>query len=195
MSRFLTIFIYVPLLFTPNVGSSQTPAVLREGQRVRVAYRCKVAHDHVIECRENRSPRLDTGHLQSLDSDTLRIREAGSDAELAIPTVSIAELWVLEGRKGNFWNGAGIGLVAGALVGGIIGSKQEFCIFDCSAPSGGSPLTLVGVIVGAPAGALLGGIVGSQIRSDRWRQLPVNHLGMTFDPRLGTIGLRVSVAF
>jgi len=188
MSRF-PIWIFVPVLFASKIAAAQTPGTLVEGQRVRVAFRCKLAGDQVIECRERRSPRIVTGHLQAVAGDTLRIRAQSSGAELAIPTASVAQGWVVEGRKGNFWAGAGIGLLAGALIGGVIGSTQELCIFECS------PATLFGVIIGAPAGALLGGAVGSQIQSDRWRPLSVNRLGLGVQPRLGAIGLRVSVAF
>jgi len=188
MSRF-PIWIFVPVLFASKIAAAQTPGTLVEGQRVRVAFRCKLAGDQVIECRERRSPRIVTGHLQAVAGDTLRIRAQSSGAELAIPTASVAQVWVVEGRKGNFWAGAGIGLLAGALIGGVIGSIQELCIFECS------PATLFGVIIGAPAGALLGGAVGSQIQSDRWRPLSVNRLGLGVQPRLGAIGLRVSVAF
>jgi hypothetical protein len=71
--------------------------------------------------------------------DTLRIRAQSGGVELAIPTASIAQVWVVEGRKGNFWAGAGIGLLAGAMIGGVIGSTQEFCLLECS------PATLFGV--------------------------------------------------
>lgn len=189
MSRFL-MSIFLPVLFAPHAGSAQTPAALVEGQRVRVAYRCKVVRVQVIQCRKSRSPRVDTGHVQSLDRDTLRIRGQSSDVDLAIPRASIAQLWVVDGRKGNFWAGAQIGLVAGALIGGVVGATQEFCLIG-----GCTPATFFGVIIGAPVGAVVGGAVGSRIQSDRWRPLPVNGLGMSVQPRPGAIGLRVSVAF
>ena len=188
MSRF-PIWILVPVLFASKMAAAQTPGTLVEGQRIRVAFRCKLTRDQVIECRERRSPRIVTGHVEAVAGDTLRIRAQSSGAELAIPTTSVDQVWVVEGRKGNFWGGAGIGLLAGALIGGVIGSTQEFCIFDCS------PATFFGVIIGAPAGALLGGVVGSQIHSDRWRPRSVNRLSMSVQPRLRAIGLKVSVAF
>lgn len=188
MSRFL-MSMFVPVLFAPNAGLGQTPAALVEGQHVRVAYRCKVARAQVIQCRMSRSPRVDTGRIHSVDGDTLRIRRQSSDADLAIPRVAIAQLWVVEGKKGNFWAGAGIGLVAGAVIGGAIGSTQEFCVLTCSSA------TFFGVIIGAPVGGLLGGAVGSQIQSDRWRPLPVSDLGVSVQPRPSAVGLRVSLAF
>jgi hypothetical protein len=188
MSRFL-IWIFVPVLFASKIAAAQTPGTLVEGQRVRVAFRCKLAGDQVIECRERRSPRIVTGHLQAVAGDTLRIRAQSSGAELAIPTASVAQVWEVEGSKGNFWAGAGIGLFAGALIGGVIGSTQELCILNCV------PATGFGGIIGAPAGFLLGGVVGAVIRSDRWRAVPGNDHRVSVAPRLDAIGLNVSVAF
>lgn len=187
MSRF-PIWIFVPLLFASTVAA-QTPGTPMEGQRVRVAFRCKLVHDQVTGCREHRSPRIVTGLFQSSAGDTLRLRAESSGADLAIPSASVAQLWVVEGKKGNFWNGAGIGLIAGAVIGGVIGSTQEFCILDCS------PATFFGVIIGEPAGALLGGAVGSAIQSDRWREVPRDDLRVSVVPRPDAIGLRVSIAF
>lgn len=191
MSRFLTL-IFLIVLCTPSPGPAQTP-VLAWGQRVRVAYRCKLARDQVTECRESRSPRRNTGYVQSVDADTLRMRAEESDAELAIPSSSIAQLWVVEGRKGNFWTGFGIGLLAGGVIGGAIGSTEEFCIMswgDC-----GQAATGIGVVIGAPAGALLGGVVGLLIRSDRWEEVPLDGLRVGVVPQHDGLGIGVSVSF
>ena len=187
MSRFSP-WILLPLLCTTNIAA-QIPWTLLEGQRVRVALRCDVAPDPKIECREHRSPQMVTGYLQALAGDTLLIRAKSSDPSLAIPAASVAQLWVVDGKKGNFWKGAGIGLLAGALIGGVIGSTQEFCLLDCG------PATAIGVVVGAPAGLLLGGVLGAVVQSDRWRALLGNDRGVSVAPRLDVIGLTVSVAF
>lgn len=192
MSRYLMRSIVLLLLLAPNLGVAQTPGTLVEGQRVRVAFRCKLARDQVVECRDSGPPRVVTGHLQGLTSDTLRLRAQSSEAELAIPTSSVAQLWLADGRRRHFWAGAGIGFLAGAVIGGVIGSTQDFCFpfeFSCS------PATLLGVITYAPLGFLLGGVVGASVQSDRWRPLPVNCLGMSVEPRLNAIGLTVAVVF
>jgi len=191
MSRFLT-SIFLIVLCMPSSGLAQTP-VPEWGQRVRVAYRCKLARGQVTECRENRSPRRSTGFVQSVDTDTLRMRAESSDAELAIPRSSIAHLWAVEGRKGNFWTGAGIGLLAGGLIGGAIGSTEEFCIMswgDC-----GQAATGIGVLIGAPAGFLLGGVVGLLIKSDRWEEVPHDGLRVGVVPHHDGLGIGASLSF
>jgi hypothetical protein len=117
------------------------------------------------------------------------VRGRSTDTELAIPTAFVDHVWVVDGKKGNFWAGAGIGLLAGAAIGGVIGSTQEFCILGCS------PATEIGFILGAPAGFLVGGLVGTLIQSDRWRAVGIGGVHTSLEPRLDGIGLRVSVGF
>jgi len=187
MSRFL-ISILLPLLFAPNLGVAQTPRALVEGQRIRVAVRCKLAREQVTECHDSRPPRVITGRFQSVVDDTLRLRAQSNEAEVTIPMRSVAQLWVVDGTRGHFWVGAGIGLLAGAVIGGVLGSKEEFCITSCTSATG------FGVLIGAPLGFLLGGDLGKRIRSDRWRSLPLDDLSVSVGLRLNAIGLRVSVA-
>jgi len=177
--------------FGTNVAQAQTPGTPVEGQRVRVVHGCEIARDQPIECRERRSLRVETGQFRALDGDTLRMRAQSTDAEVAIPTAYVTQVWVADGSRTHFWAGAGIGSLAGALIGGVIGSTQQ--------PAEGltchSPATACGVALGAPAGFLLGGLIGALIKSDRWRPVPVSHLRMSLEPQLDAPGLKVSVAF
>ncbi len=129
----------------------------------------------------------------ALDGDTLRMRAQSTDAEVAIPTAYVTQVWVADGSRTHFWAGAGIGSLAGALIGGVIGWGQH------SADGGwGWSLTCntaCGVALGAADGFLLGGVVGALIKSDRWRPVPVSHLRLSLEPQLDALGLKVSVAF
>lgn len=187
-------WIFLPLLFAQNVATAQTPGTLVEGQRVRVAHRCRVTRDQLIACNERWSPRMTTGQLRTLDGDTLRISTQSTDAELVVPSAYVDRMWVVDGRRSRFWTGAGIGLLAGAVIGGAIGSTQELCIPFCDLDSP-DPATGLGVIIGAPAGFLIGGVVGAVIRSDRWRAVSVNDHRISVEPRPDALGLRLSVAF
>jgi hypothetical protein len=186
-------WIFLPLLFVQNVATAQTPETLVEGQRVRVAHRCRITRDQPIECSERRSPRMTTGQLRTLDGDSLRISTQSTDTGLVIPTAYVDRLLVVDGRRSRFWTGAGIGLLAGAAIGGVIGSTQEWCLIsfgDCDDPATG-----LGVIIGAPAGFLIGGVVGAVIRSDRWRAVSVNDHRISVEPRPDALGLQLSVGF
>ena len=172
----------------PTMGMAQGSMTPLEGQQIRVAHRCKNLPDNVFECRRRHSPRVESGYLQALDRDTIRLLVRSRSTELAIPTGSIDQVWVVDGMKGNFWSGAGFGLLGGALIGGLLGSTQEFCVLDCS------QATPLGVILGAPVGFLLGGIIGAQVHSDRWREIRVGPR-VSVAPRLDRLGLSLSVAF
>jgi len=105
-------------------------------------------------------------------NDTLRFSQTGQN--FTIPIESIVQLRKIEG-KSNFRKGAVIGLVAGGLIGGVVGVAT----FD----SGDSPreieeaVTVLGSISRGRAGAILGGlggliaggVIGSQFKSERVR--------------------------
>ena len=188
MSR-VTCWLFLAVVLATNAGTAQAPAPPVVGERVRVAYRCHVVPDRAPGCRERDPARMATGRLEGLDGNSLRIRAEPHQEELVIPTASLAELWVVQGTRGHARTGAGLGLMGGALLGGIIGSTQEFCTFSCS------PATAIGILVGAPAGLLLGAVVGAALRSDRWRSVSIKDRRIQVEPRLGGIGLRVSVSF
>lgn len=192
MSRF-PLWMWLLVTFGTNVAQAQTPGTPVEGQRVRVAHGCLIARDQPIECRERRSQRVETGQFRALDGDTLRMHAQSTDAEVAIPTAYVTQVWVADGSRTHFWAGAGIGSLAGALIGGVIGSTQHPAddgwgwTLNCT--------TACGVALGALDGFLLGGVVGALIKSDRWRPVPVSHLRVSLEPQLDALGLKVSVAF
>jgi len=194
MSRF-PLWMWLLVTFGTNVAQAQTPGAPVEGQRVRVAHGCDIARDQPIECRERRSLRVETGQFRAFDGDTLRMRAQSTDAEVAIPTAYVTQVWVADGSRTHFWAGAGIGSLAGALIGGVIGSTQHPAEGGWGSLTCPSPATACGVALGAPAGFLLGGVVGALIKSDRWRPVPVSHLRMSLEPQLDALGLKVSVAF
>jgi hypothetical protein len=185
----------VSLLMAPSLTAAQTAGLLVKGQQVRVVSRCEVTRDSVARC-----PAPGTlwpnewsysGQLEALDTDTLHIRIRSNGAAFAIPTASIAHLAYADGTRGNTLRGAGIGLLGGALLGGVIGSTQSLeGSFFFNEGQG----TLVGVILGAPAGLLVGGVIGALIRSDRWRTVRlVDRIRVA--PRLDALGFTLKVTF
>lgn len=108
--------------------------------------------------------------LQRLQGDSLAISFAISDTTLMkwISVESIVELRKV--KKSKFWKGAGIGFVAGAAVGALIGrasyEEPEPTPGDWNLDFGPGFNTSVGGILGAPVGFLLGGIIGSSAGKD-----------------------------
>ena len=169
-----------------NLCSAQAAVGLVEGQRVRLGVRCIVSHDKVSDCRHSRIPAVIDGVLTSQPGDSVRVRS--DHAELVIPKSAVAQAWVVDGKRGQFGEGAGIGLVGGAVLGAAVGSKQEICfLLSCS------PATAEGAVGGAFLGLLLGGLIGSQIHTDNWRE--IDHIKLSVSPRQRGVGVGMSFAF
>ena len=95
--------------------------------------------------------------------DTLRFSQTGRN--FTIPITSIVQLRKKE-RKSRFWKGAGIGLVAGAIIGGVVGVAT----YDSGVTGEfAEAVTVLGPIARGRTGAILGGlggmIVGGAIQS------------------------------
>jgi len=194
MSRLFTAGL-LPLLLAPSLSVAQTPDSLVRGQRVRVVAQCKVASNLALDCRAGHPPWTYTGQLEALHRDSLHIRAQADSAVLVVPRASIAHLYVVDGTRTHFWKGAGIGLLGGALIGGLIGSTTEFCIDECTTAEAQKEAIAVGVIFGAPAGFLLGGVIGALTRSERWRLVSINDHRISVAPRLSPRGFTVNVGF
>ena len=117
------------------------------------------------------------GRVVAVSADSLTLHRDGAKAPSAIPFASITRLEVSRGRHPSGWRGAGIGLVAGAAVGTIVGvaTYQEKrgdcylfvgCTADYREAKGISPSG--GAILGAAGGMIVGTIVGRMVRSERW---------------------------
>jgi len=132
---------------------------------------------------------------RALDGSNLHIREKSNNPALVIPATSIPRLSSGVGTRGHFWAGAGIGLLGGALLGGLIGSTTEFCLDSCTPDEARSGAIKAGIILGAPAGFLLGGVIGALIRSDRPSSASFNAHRISVGPRLGAPGFTVDVRF
>ena len=123
------------------------------------------------------------------------IRAQSSIAAFVIPTTSVTRLSSGAGTRGHFWAGAGIGLLGGALIGGLIGSTTELCFDSCTDAEARSGAIKAGVVLGASAGFLLGGVIGALIRSDRSSSASFNDHRISVGPLLGAPGFTVNVRF
>ena len=180
--------ICLAVVLVPASAAAQAPPLPTPGQPVRIAHHCNVDHGRLVDCRHDRSPRVVEGRLRAVDGDTVRVRT--SDGVLAIPAAFVGRTWVVDGTKGSFWAGAGIGLVLGAAVGAAVGSRLEICgLTTCS------PATGYGVMVGLPAGFLIGGVIGAAVKSDGWREVGLSSPGVSLVPRPDGIGASVSIGF
>jgi hypothetical protein len=105
-----------------------------------------------------------TGTVLRLTPDTLGVALGGGSTLLNLPTSRLASLEVSEGRERgqSAWRGAGIGLVAGSLI-GAVSMRGEGTPGDVGA--------LVGLMVGGLLGAGSGIVVGAITAPERWRRV------------------------
>ena len=174
--------ILVALSAMPSVAGAQSPApvpsvVLAPGARVRVT---TPATGRVV------------GTVVSTEDDSLRVALAGGSA-LVVPRSTLSGLELSAGRKGQGWRGAGIGLLVGAGIGGVIGFatyRRSECYdnpvegFFCDLVNQTSRSVTVSsdAALGGLAGAIVGALVGQASGREQW--VPVT---------LGGTGVRVGV--
>ncbi len=182
--RHATILVAV-LAFVP-LASATAQVPVRPGARVRVTGRfCQPVYSNcVLGWPERR-----VGTFVAWKSDSLVVQSNGDTLQVAL--MNVTRLDVYMGRKGH----AGTGAVVGGLVVGVplaILLAASCDGFICTPASGAA----VGLLVVSAVGAFVGAIVGAPINTDRWEEVPLDQLRVSFVPqRDGRFGLGLSVRF
>lgn len=102
---------------------------------------------------------------------------------------SVRRLEVSAGRKSHWLTGAGIGLLVGAGVGAIAASGSDGC-GNIGPLDASCTLAIAGV--GGAIGTPLGALVGAMVRTDRWRVVPLGHVGFRVEtPSYGSFKIAV----
>ena len=173
----LNALLLTALAIAPNgMIASQNPAAISSGDRVRVT-----------------TPSLSggpfVGTVGTLDNDSLVVQGAGDPRRLALGSVTHLEL--SRGLKSNARRGAGIGFLLGAGVGAAIGSGCDTYSLGFTK---GQCIAGAAIILGV-GGGLAGGITGALIRTERWAEVSLDRLRMSFTPHTGGLRLNASLLF
>lgn len=132
-----------------------------------------------VEIGPEDSSRTLIGRLTEWGSDTIALGVPGG-AALRIATGAVTRVDVSRGKgvvASHVLVGAGIGFVAGALVGGAVGSSG-------SSESWIAPLqTVGGMITGALVGGAGGAIVGMAVPGEKWRRVSLERPAVSVVPR------------
>lgn len=109
-----------------------------------------------------------TGNVLRLGSDTLAVAVSDGRVLLQLPTSRLSSLEVSEGRDrfGGAWKGAGVGLIAGGLLGAATLGR------DGQADLG----ELAGFFAGGVLGGGFGAVIGAIVAPERWRRFPLSDL-------------------
>jgi hypothetical protein len=143
------------------------------------------------------------GTLVGVDDSSVTLSLSGKKEAVRLEKSAITQIEISR-RRGNRGKAIGLGLLAGAVVGGAIGLAGEQ---DCAPqPSGGNDFTLfsslcedlngtstaAGVIVGAPVGALIGLALS---HGERWESTSSDGLRLAIAPMKGGAAVRLSFRF
>jgi hypothetical protein len=127
--------------------------------------------------------------FEAFQGDTLVVT---ADSTMHCPFTFLTRLDVYQGQKSNLLLSMGIGFVAGAGLGALVGASM-----DCEKAgfSDEASCTGLGAAGGAAVGLLVGTTAGLLIKSDRWEEVPLDQLRVSVVPQRGGFRLGLSVAF
>ena len=188
MRRTFMSFITVTLL-VPFVGlSAQQPPPLEPGARVRVTPQWPN-----LVTPNNRA----VGTVAAIRGDTVFLeREGFAPFEFALS--SVTRLEVSRGRHSGAFQGALTGAKVTGIIGLLVGlGWTMYCLdetsFSCmEKPALAIPATAIPF---AATGALLGALIGAFSTTDRWEEVPLDRLRLSFAPKRDGFAVGMRIAF
>jgi hypothetical protein len=112
-----------------------------------------------------------SGTLESVSPEAIVVRPRGAPATpITLKLSKIERAEVVRGKRSHWPEGAGIGFVTGAVLGGIAGYALSCDDYNASC-NGGTALA-GGLVVGVATGGL-GALVGLAFKTDRWVKVPL----------------------
>ncbi len=174
----------------PSVAGLARRGLLAPGARVRL---------YASQTADGRYGRF-VGQIVSRVPDSLTLKPE-DDLPVVVPVASITRLEVSRGRRSNWAEGAGIGLLVGAATGAIIGlasGDDPPCPrsgWFCSRWTAGTKAGALAVVFGG-VGGVIGLIIGASTTTERWVEVPLDRLRVSFAPqRDGRFALGLSMRF
>ncbi len=177
-------FLVAVLAVTPLTRvTAQEPPPVKVGDRVRVSHDCTYRGTQ-RRCQEDR------GTLDAVKADSIVLSAEKDQSRMVILIASVTRLRVVRGQKSHWAAGVGIGFLTGFTTGAVLAAQEPG---GCSESQG---CTIpFGLFFGA-GGALIGGVIGALIKSDRWEEVPLDQLRVSFAPqRDGRFAFGLSVRF
>jgi hypothetical protein len=140
--------------------------------------------------------------VEGFDGTVLTVR---ADSTIRMPVHLIGRLDRYAGRHNRRWRGAAFGAAGGAVIGGVVGylacENYEVTLAgggtgNCFDSRDGGQLALWGPLgIGVVAGPLLGFLIGTRIVTDRWEEVPLEHLRVGVAPQRDGVGVGVQLRF
>ncbi len=150
----------IALLLSPTLAWSQDPPAIVPGSRIRIT-----------ELEAGKSKRR-SGTVVTAGADTVVLRFDGSGATGTFSLARISGLEASRGRKGHVAVGVGLGFLAGAGTGALVGAlacKNQGCL--SGSDDLGGAVTALSAGIGGVVGMLVGGLIGAH-KTDMWEAVP-----------------------
>jgi hypothetical protein len=161
--RFGTKLIFAfAILMSGSALSAQTPRQLEVSSRVRIT---QIVGAPIL------------GQVLNPGGESISLLESRTGIQISVARSNIYRMQMkVKGKRGpGAIKGGMLGLVGGALVGGLLGaasyrpSSESICIMACST---GESAAMGATVLGA-GGLLLGLVIGASAGGDRWVDVPV----------------------
>jgi hypothetical protein len=158
------------LLLAVSCFAIAVPARAQDGPALAAGARVRITVP-------SRNVTKQVGTLQAVLADTLVIDLLGARLGelLRVPLDSVTRLDVSDGRHRQTGRGAGIGFLAGAAVGAILGPLTMECP-DYGCDTSPAVAAVVGGLALGGLGALVGLGIGAATTSETWKEVPVSAL-------------------
>lgn len=181
-------FVLIALLLAPSSYlSAQDPQPVEVGERVRVKYDCtrrRSSRGNWVRVRCQK----EEGTLVALTSDSMVLQPAGQLNSPVVPLITVTRLDVRRGLHSHPWRG----VFVGALVGGVAtgAANTGNCLgWECVRKFAN------GSIVGLASGAIFGAGIGAFIKTERWEEIPLDRVSVSFGPRRDGFAFGMTVSF
>lgn len=179
------LLLLVMLIPTATLHAQDQPfGFVRLGDRVRL---------QLPEAETRRGTMMQVGVLARSSSNSVSVLwESGATTTISLS--QIVRLEVSDGPQPFVAAGMGYGFLGGALVGAVVGSRQEGNDYF-----GKPTIVTVTSVLGGVGGAIVGGVVGAIGRRERWSTVrldaPLRRVRLSPSLVRGSVGLRGSVRF
>jgi hypothetical protein len=136
--------------------------------------------------------RTDEGIVEYLARDSVALAVGAPATQMSLPLASVTRIDVHRGRKGHTLTGLIIGGLAGLGLGALVAVPNDD--WGCQYRDTGALCGMV-IVGGAVGGTVIGTVVGTLIRTDRWEEVPLDRLRVSFAPRRDGFAVGLSVSF
>jgi len=174
----------IGLLVLPTVAWSQDHPAIVPGSRIRITQ---------LEAGKSRRH---SGTVVTAAADTVVLRLDGLGATATYSLARISGLELSRERKGHVAVGVGVGFLAGAGTGALVGAlacKDHGCLNGSDEM--GALVVALGAGIGGVVGMLVGGVIGAH-KTDTWEAVPSSRWHVSTTPTgAGRLAFALSVQF